>query len=154
MSIQALVANTDWLRSLGIEQPLGAVGQDSYFFQQMLYYADKILISKQPAHIYYADISNSTVNSISPKYYRKYLPLEESRAAWLKEIGLLESYQATRFNQFLEHWYVKKLENVSADDLDECLSLIREIIAIYGMSEETNSETARIMEAAEELRDA
>lgn len=154
MSIQALVANTDWLRSLGIEQPLGAVGQDSYFFQQMLYYADKILISKQPAHIYYADISNSTVNSISPKYYRKYLPLEESRAVWLKEIGLLESYQATRFNQFLEHWYVKKLENVSADDLDECLSLIREIIAIYGMSEETNSETARIMEAAEELRDA
>ncbi|PAT06369.1 hypothetical protein CKJ81_05320 [Corynebacterium hadale] len=152
MSIQALVADTDWLRSLGIEQPLGAVGQDSYFFQQMLYYADKILISKLPAHIYYADVANSTVNSISPNYYRKYLPLEKSRAAWLREVGLLESYQATRFNQFLEHWYVKKLENVAPVDLDECLTLIREIIEIYGMSETTDHETARIMQVAEDLR--
>src|SRR5699024_11245740 len=41
ISIQALVARTNWLRGIGISQPVGAVGQDSYFFQQMLYYAKK-----------------------------------------------------------------------------------------------------------------
>src|SRR5699024_6066766 len=44
ISIQAVVARTDWLRATGISQPVGAVGQDSYFFQQMLYYADTFAI--------------------------------------------------------------------------------------------------------------
>lgn len=32
MSIQALVADTAWLRSTGIEQPVGDLGQDSLAF--------------------------------------------------------------------------------------------------------------------------
>ena len=152
MSIQALVANTAWLKSLNLVQPVGAVGQDSYFFQQMLYYARKISITTRAAHIYYAEISNSTVNAISPKYYRKYLPLERDRAKWLDEIGLLHSYQEGRFNQFLEHWYVKKLENVDTADLDECLALIEEIIGIYGLSEASNPEIQRIMDKARSLK--
>ena len=92
MSIQALVANREWLSGLGLEQPVGAVGQDSYFFQQMLYYARYIVVTPLPVHIYYAEVANSTVNAISPKFYRKYLPLEQARSDWLKEIGLHEHY--------------------------------------------------------------
>ena len=152
MSIQALVADTAWLKSLNLEQPVGAVGQDSYFFQQMLYYARKVSITSRAAHIYYAEISTSTVNAISPKYYRKYLPLEKDRAKWLEEVGLLRAYQADRFTQFLEHWYVKKLENVDPDDLDECIDLIGEINGIYGLSEDSNPEIQRIMDKARALK--
>ena len=118
----------------------------------MLYYARKVSITSRAAHIYYAEISTSTVNAISPKYYRKYLPLEKDRAKWLEEVGLLRAYQADRFTQFLEHWYVKKLENVDPDDLDECIDLIEEINGIYGLSEDSNPEIQRIMDKARALK--
>ena len=68
ISIQALVARTDWLRSTGISQPVGAVGQDSYFFQQMLYYADTFAMLKLPAHTYYAQVENSVVNTVNARF--------------------------------------------------------------------------------------
>lgn len=132
MSIQALIADTAWLRSTGIEQPEGAVGQDSYFFQQMLYYAENIAVVPTPVHVYYAEVANSTVNSISAKFYRKYLPLEEARSSWLKEIGLIDHYSDTRFMSFLEKWYLVKLKDVVGEDRAESISRIHEIASMYG----------------------
>lgn len=132
MSIQALVANREWLSGLGLEQPVGAVGQDSYFFQQMLYYARYIVVTPLPVHIYYAEVANSTVNAISPKFYRKYLPLEQARSDWLKEIGLHQHYSEGRFVKFLKLWYLKKLELVSVEEREESFGVIEEIASIYG----------------------
>src|SRR5699024_7470581 len=83
MSIQALVARTQWLRETGITQPEGAVGQDSYFFQQMLYYADRFAIRKVTAHTYYSQVENSVVNTVNASLFEKYLPLERARSEWL-----------------------------------------------------------------------
>src|SRR5699024_2319665 len=83
ISIQAMVARTDWLRATGISQPVGAVGQDSYFFQQMLYYADTFAIVPIAAHTYYAQVENSVVNTVNAKFFDKYLPLERARSQWL-----------------------------------------------------------------------
>ncbi|GAB3621502.1 hypothetical protein GCM10027417_27640 [Glutamicibacter endophyticus] len=134
MSIQALVASTSWLRSLGIYQPVGAVGQDSYFFQQMVHYASRIGVLNAPIHIYYAAVSNSTVNTIGPKFYRKYLPLEQDRAAWLKEVGLLEHYNSRRLEAFVKGWYVQKLDRVPENERDEAKSIIRELVGFYEKS--------------------
>lgn len=132
MSIQALVARTDWLKSLNLEQPVGAVGQDSYFFQQMVFYARKITITTRPVHAYYAAVTNSTVNSVSPNFYRKYLILEEARVKWLREIGLLEAYSRNRFKKFFEGWYIAKLRFVAPEERAECISLLRELTDLYG----------------------
>ena len=132
MSIQALVARTDWLKSLNLEQPVGAVGQDSYFFQQMVFYARKITITTRPVHAYYAAVTNSTVNSVSPNFYRKYLILEEARVNWLREIGLLEAYSRNRFKKFFEGWYIAKLRFVAPEERAECISLLRELTNLYG----------------------
>lgn len=132
MSIQALIADTAWLRSTGIEQPEGAVGQDSYFFQQMLYYAGKIAAVPTPVHIYYGEVANSTVNDISVNFFRKYLPLERSRSTWLEEIGLIDHYSSTRFMTFLEKWYLVKLKSVVPADRAESISLLYEIASMYG----------------------
>ena len=134
MSIQALVASTEWLKSLGLEQPVGAVGQDSYFFQQMIFYARSITITTRPIHAYYAAVTNSTVNSISPNFYRKYVSLEEARSSWLKSVGLYDEYGKTRFKKFLEGWYFGKLNQVAPAERAECLSILREITALYGES--------------------
>lgn len=148
MSIQALVADTKWLKQLGLVQPVGAVGQDSYFFQQMLFYAESIALTRLPIHIYYAEVANSTVNSISPKFYRKYLPLEADRSQWLRQVGLLEHYAETRFLTFLKGWYLNKLDRVPLEDREESLDLIEEIAHFYGTAVLGNDKFNQLMKDA------
>lgn len=131
MSIQALVTRTSWLRGLGISQPEGAVGQDSYFFQQMLFYAKRIYVTDLPIHSYYAAVANSTVNSLNPRFYQKYIPLESSRASWLESVGLLQDYRDKRLLPFLDFWYLSKLRNVAAEAREECYEIISKLMNFY-----------------------
>lgn len=142
MSIQALVADTRWLKGLGIYQPVGAVGQDSYFFQQMLFHASRIGLTNTAIHTYYAAVTNSTVNAIGPRFYEKYLPLEEHRATWLRDVGLLEDYNAKRLEPFVKGWFVKKLDFVAPEDQAVCRSLIRRLTRFYGKSTWADPELA------------
>jgi hypothetical protein len=135
MSIQALVADTAWLKSIGIQQPVGAVGQDSYFFQQMLFYARRVMRIGLPIHSYYAEVANSTVNTLGPRFYEKYLPLEQDRSAWLRRVGLLDAYNETRLEPFVKGWFIKKLERVAPNDQSRCRELIRQLAAFYGPHE-------------------
>ena len=148
MSIQALVADTEWLKGLGLKQPEGAVGQDSYFFQQMLFYAKNIATPALPVHIYYAEVANSTVNSISPKFYRKYLPLESARAEWLRQIGLIDHYCEGRFKNFLKLWYIEKLKYTSDAERDECIDIIEQIVELYGPRAAQDPEVQEILREA------
>lgn len=142
MSIQALVADARWLKSLGIYQPVGAVGQDSYFFQQMLFHATRIGLTDTAIHTYYAAVSNSTVNAIGPRFYEKYLPLEEDRSAWLRDVGLLTDYNAKRLEPFVKGWFVKKLDFVAPEDQEVCRSIIRQLTQFYGKTAWSDSELA------------
>ena len=100
----------------------------------MIFYARSITITTRPIHAYYAAVTNSTVNSISPNFYRKYVSLEEARSSWLKSVGLYDEYGKTRFKKFLEGWYFGKLNQVAPAERAECLSILREITALYGES--------------------
>jgi len=142
ISIQALVARTAWLRSTGITQPVGAVGQDSYFFQQMLYYADTFAIVKVAAHTYYAQVENSVVNTVNAKFFDKYLPLERARSDWLTEVDLLEDYRETRMEVFFTGWYLRKLADVPDDQRVQAIATIAELGRIYG-NHEWKSEEAK-----------
>src|SRR5690625_3530951 len=140
ISIQALVARTQWLRSTGIEQPVGAVGQDSYFFQQMLYYADTFAILPIAAHTYYAQVENSVVNTVNAQFFEKYLPLESARSQWLKDVGLLEEYRQTRMETFFTGWYLRKLADVPAEQRAQAISTIIKLGNMYGHHEWTTQE--------------
>ncbi len=135
ISIQALVARTDWLRETGITQPVGAVGQDSYFFQQMLYYANKFAVVPVAAHTYYAQVENSVVNTVNAKFFDKYLPLESARSQWLTEVGLLDDYRKTRMEPFFTGWYLRKLADVPADQRTRAITTIKELGQMYGKHE-------------------
>ncbi|WFP16714.1 glycosyltransferase family 2 protein [Citricoccus muralis] len=134
ISIQAAVIRTAWLKSLGLEQPLGAVGQDTFFFQQMLHYADRIRIHDTSVHTYYGVVANSTVNDISPRFFEKYVPLERARSEWVKSVGLLEEYQNTRLERFLRTWHLVKLERVSDEEWLEAAETIAEFTSYYEKS--------------------
>lgn len=130
--IQTLAARTGWLQSLGLVQPVGAVGQDTYFFQQMLHYAHTIRTVATPIHTYYAVVSNSTVNTINARYFDKYRALDEARSQWLREVGLLETYNETRLERFTEQWHLPKLRRVPDDQWLEAAENLAALLNCYG----------------------
>lgn len=132
MSIQALVARTDWLRQIELRQPVGALGQDSLAFQQMLHNAHRIVTVPIPIHVYYGAVSNSMVNTVGPGFYRKYLLLELYRKQWLEEQGILDEYEKLRVDPFFDGWLVSKFnKNVRAEDKAECRALLDELCGLY-----------------------
>lgn len=132
ISIQALVARTAWLKEIGITQPVGAVGQDSYFFQQMLYYADTFAVVPLAAHTYYAQVENSVVNTVNAKFFDKYLPLESARSQWLEEVGLLDAYKASRMETFFTGWYLRKLKEVPEAQRPQAVATVQKLGQMYG----------------------
>lgn len=134
MSIQALVADTAWLRATGIEQPVGALGQDSLAFQEMLHAARRIDTLRKPIHVYYGSVANSMVNTVTPGFFRKYVPLEAARMRWLQDNGLVDVYRERRARPFFERWLLHKFNNsVSDDHRAEATPLLRELGAVYGI---------------------
>lgn len=132
MSIQALVADTEWLRAIDMHQPVGALGQDSFAFQQMLHGANRIATVNLPIHIYYGAVSRSMINTVGPGFYRKYLPLEEYRAAWLRQHSMYEDYCHLRADAFLEGWLISKYNKlVPTNNKHECAEIIKQICGIY-----------------------
>lgn len=155
ISIQALVARTQWLRDIGITQPVGAVGQDSYFFQQMLYYADTFATVNVVAHTYYAQVENSVVNTINARFFKKYLPLEQARSEWLTDVGLLEEYRQSRMETFFTGWYLRKLKDVPSEQRADAIATIMTLGQMYGQHE-WQSEEARAFweETVQEIQPA
>ena len=135
ISIQALVARTEWLRDIGISQPVGAVGQDSYFFQQMLFYANTFAVVPVAAHTYYAQVENSVVNTVNAKFFDKYLPLESARSRWLEEVGLLDAYKESRMETFFTGWYLRKLKDVPENQFSQAVATVRKLGEMYGTYE-------------------
>ncbi|GAB3178937.1 hypothetical protein GCM10027060_05800 [Nesterenkonia halophila] len=130
-SIEAMVARTDWLQSLELVQPVGAVGQDTYFFQQMFHSTRAYAPVHRPVYTYYGAVETSTVNVVSPQYFRKYLILERERAAWLRQAGLMDRYLAERFERFFATWYLEKFTRVPGEQRREAAAVLREIAAAY-----------------------
>ncbi|MGQ7787298.1 glycosyltransferase [Nesterenkonia sp. K-15-9-6] len=130
-SIEGLVARTYWLKSLGLTQPVGATGQDTFFFQQMLHHTKAYVAVPDPVYVYYGAVDTSIVNVVTPKYFRKYQILEAARAAWLRETGLMQDYLETRFEHFLVTWYLWKLTRVAPVHRREAEEILRQIIMEY-----------------------
>lgn len=145
MSIQALVADTDWLKSLGLEQPFGALGQDSLFFQQMLQGASRIALVDKPVHTYYGEVAGSMVNTVSPSFFRKYVPLEEARSEWLKHDGLFDDYVSKRMRRYVSVWFLPKFNNsVRAEDKDECFELLSSLCGMYRLQLERSEDGQKV----------
>lgn len=145
MGIQTIVARTDWLKGCGLTQPLGAVGQDSYFFQQMLYYARRIRVQDIGVHTYYSAVSDSTVNTINPGYFEKYRPLDAARADWLREIGKLESYRSLRLEPFFVSWMLPKLRRLESEPASWLFAAetLADLLGYYGEHSWTSPEAVR-----------
>ena len=115
-----------------IENPIGAAGQDSLFFQELMINAKKAYYINIPIHIYYAARNDSVVNTISHKFFEKFLIMERYQVQKLKEYNLLNEYINRRYEHFMNNWYLVKLALIE-DEKERKLSLeiIDEIKKLY-----------------------
>lgn len=131
-SIQALVARRSLIVENGIENPIGAIGQDSLFFSELMLNADSAYYLDVPIHLYYAERVGSAVNAISKRFFERSLILEKEQARRFEEYGVLDEYVRMRLDHFVTEWYLPKLKLVSETELDESIDLIGAIIREYG----------------------
>lgn len=143
MSIQAMVIKKSFLASAGIRQVEGAIGQDTLFAWQLFYYAQQIRYVPVVAHIYYAGRDNSVLNDVTVRFFEKYLVLEKDRVAWLRETGLLKSYNEIRFPYYFNGLYLKKFESVAEENKQQCIDILRKIVGMYEVDGEINDEVIR-----------
>lgn len=115
-SIQALVARTSFIRQHGIQMVAGALGQDSLFFLNVMHFARKVKVVDAIIHTYYAAIAQSMTNSISASFFKKYYKLEIEKIKFLKQHGYLETYMQYRFNFYMKHWYIARINRASYVD--------------------------------------
>lgn len=131
-SIQACIIKKELITNNNILNPIGAAGQDSFFFQEMMINAKKIYYLDLPIHIYYASRNNSIINTISHKFFDKFFIMEKYQVKKLREYGLLEEYKKRRLGDFFENWYLEKLKLVTdQNEYEKCLKIVNEIGHIY-----------------------
>ena len=131
MSIQAMVIKKSLITNSGIEQVVGAVGQDSFFSWQLMANAKQIRAINKPIHIYYAVRLDSTVNTVGASFFYKNLLLEREQFQWLKQEGLLHDYMDIRFNNFFKEWLLGKLELCREEEKKDCIKFVSDIFLLY-----------------------
>ncbi|KOP28548.1 glycosyl transferase [Exiguobacterium sp. BMC-KP] len=151
-SIQALVVRRTFLLEHQLEQVVGAVGQDSLFFQELMLRAKRVLLVNRVIHYYYAAVAGSTVNALTVKFFERSVVRERARAEKFARYGVLEEYKDTRFEHFFEYWYLVKLRYCSDKDFAPSVALLRTIIGFYEPITITNPLIRQFMDLADQQK--
>lgn len=130
-SIQALIVKREIIETNTLKMVVGAAGQDTMFFHELMLCAKKVKLKEIDVHIYYAAVSGSTVNSITKRFFEKYYALEKYRVVAFKEKGILKDYLEQRFEYYFKNWYLEKLKKVKPEDALESIKIISDIYEFY-----------------------
>lgn len=130
-SIQALIVKKNIITKNNLKMVEKAAGQDTLFFQQLILHCSKMKVTDLVIHIYYAAVSNSVTNSISKKFFEKYLILERERQKFLISTNLLETYMSQRFSNYFIGWYLSRVPKIKDEDVEDALEVLYQIFMIY-----------------------
>lgn len=130
-SIQALIVKKEIITRNNLQMVENAVGQDTLFFQQLILNSNKFKAVRTIIHLYYAAVSNSVTNTISKKFFERYLILEKERYNFLVEERLLQHYLEKRFVPYFEGWYLVRIPRVSEESLEGSLKVLEQIYKLY-----------------------
>lgn len=130
-SIQACVIRRALIVKNQIKNPIGALGQDTLFFHELMLNAKKAYHTTLPIHLYYAQRGTSTLNEIGISFFEKFQKLEEYQVKVYKKYGVLKNYIDTKLDYFMKNWYEEKLKHVHDENLENCQRIVNEIRSLY-----------------------
>jgi glycosyltransferase involved in cell wall biosynthesis len=130
-SIQACVIKKSIITENRMMNPIGAVGQDTLFFYELMLNARGAYHTLLPIHIYYAQRSQSVINTIDKGFFEKCLLLERYQVHILKKYNVFDEYVEKKFEYFYNNWYLDKLKLVSEEDYETALKIVNNIALLY-----------------------
>lgn len=130
-SIQALIVKKHIITENNLEMVVGAAGQDTLFFQQLLIHSNKVKVIPTVIHLYYSEVSNSVTNLVTKRFFEKYLILERERIKFLKQHNLLNHYVDKRLPTYFKGWYLVRVPRLMRTDYEEAIQTLFEIYSIY-----------------------
>jgi len=130
-SIQALIIKRQIILNNNIKMVEGAAGQDTMFYQELVLNCSSIQGINKLIHVYYAAVSGSVTNTVSKKFFDKYLILEKERIPFLNKYGLMDTYLKERYNFYLKKWYKPRIDKLSTEDKVESIKQFLNILELY-----------------------
>ena len=131
-SIQACLIRRELITENGLENPVGAFGEDTWFFHELMLNAQTVYYLNVPIHTYYAQRMDSSINDVGEGFFRKSLILEEYQVGRLRDYGLLGEYIERKLDFFVVNWYIDKLQDTSQEERNACIQVIDQIVRLYG----------------------
>jgi hypothetical protein len=131
-SVQACLVKRDYIEENALSNPVGGLGQDSLFFTEMCLAGGCAEWVNTPVHVYFAEREDSVVNTVSGKFFERFLLTEKSMVDMLKERGRFDDYVRVRLDEYVRGWYMEKLKRVAPEEKEACESVLGEILALYG----------------------
>ncbi|WP_273124331.1 glycosyltransferase [Bacillus weihaiensis] len=130
-SIQALLVKREIIGDNHLEMVLNAGGQDTLFFHELVLNSNRIKVINLNIHIYYAAVTGSVTNTITKRFFQKFLVLEKHRIPFLQKHNLMDIYMESRFSYYFINWYLKRLPLVRKEDTVESIDILFEIYSMY-----------------------
>ena len=131
INIQAMIIKKQIITDNNLVQIVGAAGEDSIYFYELLYNAKLIKALDETVFIYYAKVEGSTTNTINSNFFQKYALAEMPRRELLEKYAALEDYMRLRFNYYFVNWDLKKLSLVDQKEAEKCTRIVYSIFKIY-----------------------
>ena len=129
VNIQAMVIRTQMLRENHFTQVTGALGEDTLFSWQLFRCAKRLRILNHPILVYYAQTSGSVNNTLGKSFFERTLTVQQPKADWLVQSGLMDEFMSTRYNYYTVNWIFAKLAR--AEDILSCTKLVEQILDVY-----------------------
>ena len=126
-----MVIKKELITKNDIQSPVGALGQDSLFFYELMLNARNGYHLALPIHIYYAQRESSVLNTVDSSFFKKFLVLEKYQARKFYEYGVLNEYRERKAKQFFSDWYLQKLMFADPEDVNKVKRILSEIENLY-----------------------
>jgi len=139
IATQAAIIKKEFLIQNDIRFIEKSAGQDTLFGWELLLKSSKIAFTNQAYLIYYAQREDSITNKIDLSYFDKKIILEKAQIELLSKFDLLDIYKEFHYENFLNNWYLKKLEIIEDKEIKKqaleklnriCIMYNKEIVSI------------------------
>lgn len=130
-SIQAMVIRRELIQKNGLEQVVGAAGQDTLFSWQLMHHAERMSVMDLPIHIYYAQTTGSVTNTVGANFFKKLLLLQQPKVDWLNASNNMNDFMESRYDFYTCNWIMQKLSTVSTEEAHYCIKIVEKILEIY-----------------------
>jgi len=129
--LQEIIVRRELIREHELMMVIGALGQDTLFFQEAVLVSKKIKFIDEIVGLYYRAVDGSVMNSVSIALFEKYFIREKEAINRYSKHDVLSEFLELRYEKFFTNWYFPRLKKVSDNEFDAAVDVLREIIDLY-----------------------